>query len=777
MKKLQYLVAVILCLVTAIIGTVGVKAAAYPTKLSGIKKGAILKYNGYDSLYYKTNSNYKIFCTTFHTKGVGSSCSIASSQWSEPVQAGVAAIIKKYNSNKSQKNYYNAELAINEFLYYYSGKNSVNRISTTRDVRNTSGVKTYYNEAVSAYNKVNKKFSFKITNKSLTFSESGNYYVSNKITVKDENGNLSSYEPTVSGAKDAKIYNKSGNSFYIRVPKSSVAIGKSVKVKVSVTGVKSYSVAKRFECGSGNQKVTPNTTTTAKKTMKDSISGTITKKGNKLIIYKRIAGTKTNLAGAKLKLVSSNGKFSKTWTSTKDGKEFTNLEAGTYILSEVSAPVGYVKSSKEIKIKVELNGKTQNYTIENTQKKITTVKAIKLDAETKESLKGAELVVKDSKGSTVDSWTTDGKEHTIENLVKGDYTLSEKSAPEGYVKTDAIQSFKVDNDEKTVKLEVLNTKVKTKAEIIKIDSKTKKPVAGATLVIKNSDNKVVDTWESTLEAHEVTGLAKGTYTLSETAAPKGYELSKEEIKFEIKYDGKVVKVEMENKPVEIPTKARISKQSVSTGKELPGAHLVIRNSNGEIVKEWVSTNEPQEFELDPGVYTLSETIAPEGYQLKTETIEFEVKEDGTVTEVVMYNSPLEIPPEEPNVPTDVPKYKVSISKQDITTKSELPGATLVVKDSDGNEIMRWVSGNTPKEFYLPAGDYTLTEIQAPNGYDLSYEVISFTVKADNTVTTEAVMYNSKTPDTADKNIVLIFMGLLTTGFGTLFGYRKFKSQL
>ena len=110
---------------------------------------------------------------------------------------------------------------------------------------------------------------------------------------------------------------------------------------------------------------------------------------------------------------------------------------------------------------------------------------------------------------------------------------------------------------------------------------------------------------------------------------------------------------MENKPIDIPTKARISKQSVSTGKELPGAHLVIRNSNGDIVKEWVSTNEPHEFELDPGVYTLSETIAPEGYQLKTETIEFEVKEDGTVTEVVMYNSPLEVPPVTPQNPDTI----------------------------------------------------------------------------------------------------------------------------
>lgn len=782
MKKLQTLVAVFVCLLTAIVGMFSVKAASYPTKITGIKKGAVLKYNGYDSLFYKTNSNYKMFCTKFHVADVGSSCTIAGSQWSKPVQAGVAAIVKKYNGSKSQKNYYYSELAINEFLYYYGGKDSKNRISTTRDVRNTAGVKPFYTEAVNAYKKANEKFDFKFTNSKITFSESGNYYVSNKLSVKDTNNNLTSYTATVSGAKGAEIYKKSGNSFYVRVPKSSVKVGGNVTIKVTAKGTKSYAVSKNFNCGSNKQTLTPNTTTTEKTTKNVSLSGKITKKGNKLVIYKRIAGTKTNLAGAKLKLVSSDGKFSQTWTSTTSGKEFKNLTAGTYTLTEVSAPEGYTKSDKKVTIKVSYNDKTQSFVVENkpVEKKNTKVNALKIDADTKEALEGAVLVVKDSNGKEIDKWTTTKETHEVKNITAtGKYTLSEVSAPEGYEKSNEVKSFEVKKDDQTVSLEYSNKKVITKVEIIKIDSETKQPLAGATLVVKDSNGKIRNSFVSSTEAETIEGLEKGTYTLTETIAPKGYELTNEVKTFEVKYDGKVVKVEMENKPVTVVTGAKISKQDVTNGKELPGAHLVVKNANGEVVKEWISTDTPYEFELAPGKYTLSETIAPEGYQLKTETVEFEVFENGEFTNVVMYNSPENIPdePGKPDVPTEVEKYPVKISKQDITSKQELPGATLIIKDSTGKEIYRWVSTNTPKEFELPAGDYTLTEIQAPSGYDLSYEVVEFTVKADKSITTEAVMYNSKTPQTADRNIVFLVFTLITAGIGSVFGFKKFRKQL
>jgi len=180
------------------------------------------------------------------------------------------------------------------------------------------------------------------------------------------------------------------------------------------------------------------------------------------------------------------------------------------------------------------------------------------------------------------------------------------------------------------------------------------------------------------------------------------------------------------------TKVKISKQDITTKKELPGATLVVKDKNGKEVEKWVSTNEPHYIEgLEPGEYTLTETIAPSGYVLSTETIKFTLKNDGSVENVVMYNSKV--------------VTKVKISKQDITTKEELPGATLVVKDKNGKEIEKWVSTNEPHYIEgLEPGEYTLTETIAPSGYVLSTETIKFTLKNDGSIAS-VVMYNKQDP--------------------------------
>ena len=67
------------------------------------------------------------------------------------------------------------------------------------------------------------------------------------------------------------------------------------------------------------------------------------------------------------------------------------------------------------------------------------------------------------------------------------------------------------------------------------------------------------------------------------------------------------------------------------GTEIEGAVIVIKDAEGNVVLSWTSDKTVKSFEVAPGVYTLEETNAPEGY-LKVETgIEFEVAADGTVT--------------------------------------------------------------------------------------------------------------------------------------------------
>ena len=173
---------------------------------------------------------------------------------------------------------------------------------------------------------------------------------------------------------------------------------------------------------------------------------------------------------------------------------------------------------------------------------------------------------------------------------------------------------------------------------------------------------------------------------------------------------------------------RISKQDATTGGELPGATLELKKPDGSTVT-WISDTIPKVFEnLTAGEYILTEIIAPEGYIKSTETITFTVNSNGGVdTPIIMKNQP---------------KAPVSISKQDATTGKELPGAKLVLKDSEGNIVDEWTSGKTPHTVSgLTAGKYTLTETLAPEGYIKSTETVTFTVKSDGTVDNPVIMKN------------------------------------
>ena len=143
MRRIKGLLLVFVIGIASILGAKSVNAL--PNSISGVNAGELISYDGGPRLYHKTYGNGVVFCTTFYVQGVGSSCKLSSDQWSYPVAAGIAAIIEKYNASPSTRNYYNAELAINRFLYDYETKASVN------NVRSVTGVEEFYNAAVNAY--------------------------------------------------------------------------------------------------------------------------------------------------------------------------------------------------------------------------------------------------------------------------------------------------------------------------------------------------------------------------------------------------------------------------------------------------------------------------------------------------------------------------------------------------------------------------------------------------------------------------------------------------
>ena len=314
----------------------------------------------------------------------------------------------------------------------------------------------------------------------------------------------------------------------------------------------------------------------------------------------------------------------------------------------------------------------------------------------------------------------------------------------------------------TIKVKAAKEKIQTQVKISKQDITTKKELPGATLVIKDANGKEVASWVSTNTPKYIKGLEAGNYTLCETAAPEGYELYTECIKFTVKADGTVSTVIMFNAPKSKETKVQISKKDITSKEEIAGAKLRITDLNGKEIISWVSSTTPKLIKnLKPGKYYLEETQAPDGYILSTEKKEFEVKEDGTVTSIVFYNEKQETKPN-----------KVAISKQDMTTKQELPGATLVIKDANGKEIDRWVSTNEVHYVELEKGTYTLTEVIAPEGYVLSTETITFTVDENGNVDKPVIMYNTKAVEVpiTDANVPMIVY--LIGALGMIFGFTK-----
>lgn len=209
------------------------------------------------------------------------------------------------------------------------------------------------------------------------------------------------------------------------------------------------------------------------------------------------------------------------------------------------------------------------------------------------------------------------------------YTVEETGKAVGYISTvtgNAEEGFIITNTITSVK-------------ISKVDITDQKELAGAHIQVIDKDGNVVEEWDSTWEAHEVTGLKPGeTYTLRETVAPEGYTLTSDTT-FTLKEDGTVNKdttttTISDNGTLLVEdsrTSVKVSKVDISDGKELEGAHIQIIDQDGNVVDEWDSTKEAHVTEkLKTGkIYTLRETVAPDGYLLTSDTT-FVLKEDGTV---------------------------------------------------------------------------------------------------------------------------------------------------
>lgn len=347
------------------------------------------------------------------------------------------------------------------------------------------------------------------------------------------------------------------------------------------------------------------------------------------------------------------------------------------------------------------------------------------------------LVVRYQKDDLVATLTTDEDgQAVINNLPLGTYYLKEAVAGEHFILNREQKEFTLtaENDTQAVVYEGVaykNERQKILISVEKKDAVSEEPLEGVVFGLYVSENIFSRQGEVLVEkgtllekkATDENGkltfdsdLFHGSYYVKEEIRKPGYLPNEKIWEFEVPYEDQSVEYIHLSKEVENqPTESQFTKTDATTGEELEGARLQIIDKDGTVVEEWISTKEPHiVYALPEGVYTLHEELAPyeEGY-VSAADVEFEVKEDGSITEVEMKDE----------------YSKVDISKIDSTTGKELKGAKLQVLDKDGNVLEEWSTNGKPNRVEkLPVNEeLTLREITAPDGYEIA-EDVKFTLE-------------------------------------------------
>ena len=233
-------------------------------------------------------------------------------------------------------------------------------------------------------------------------------------------------------------------------------------------------------------------------------------------------------AGTIFKL-NADGKF--TVTNLPLGKTFRVIEyetAAHYEIPKAAIEVTLDETNKS-QIKEQPNKRTKSLYV---SKRVLAASDDKNHINGKE-LAGASMAIVAEDGTTFATWASDGKEHLVEDIPAGKYTLKELAAPDGYqIATDI--SFEVDENNKVtatgatveskddIPIIVMFDEV-TRTQISKKDATTGKELKGAELTLYDWNNNEVESWTSTDKPHVIYGLVVGkTYTLRENLAPIGY---------------------------------------------------------------------------------------------------------------------------------------------------------------------------------------------------------------------------------------------------------------
>ena len=306
------------------------------------------------------------------------------------------------------------------------------------------------------------------------------------------------------------------------------------------------------------------------------------------------------------------------------------------------------------------------------------------------------------------------------------YTITEVTAPPGYLPTTTQLTAKVEYNGAKTAVVVTNpiTDLKndpapfvanTKISVLKTDEDGAK-LAGAYFTLYNSSGDAIAVTVSGNDGNALfTNLPiNKSYTIKETSAPNGYELSTQILSFTL-IDESPLTFTVINKKLPGETGTISILKTDESGRPLSGAEFTLYDKDGKPLQTvFTQLNGTAKFEKVPvGAYTVSETRAPLGYTALTDPTSVTIKNEQDVSLTFI------------NKKDVTATGKLQLLKVD-KDYQPLSGAEFTLYDKQGNVLAKAVSATNGIALFegIAPGSYSVKETVAPSGYKLFSESLT-----------------------------------------------------